>query len=156
MYFHWKNLSKMMKDSKIQYDSVILIRTDLYLNMNIDSKMLFEFNQENTLYAFENVVLGGPNMFKVDDKYFQSNYETMIKFLDNISLEMTWHTDLARYIIDSGLWVNTPIGKDKYDSIICRPNCRGIENLSFQKVHEMDNLWYKDCVKWNRHGNRII
>jgi methylmalonyl-CoA mutase cobalamin-binding domain/chain len=67
--FHWKNSLRMMKESGIEYDVVMMTRPDNYIHCAFNSEDFFTMNEEKTLHGPLAIHVSGP-----DKQYFVLDY----------------------------------------------------------------------------------
>jgi len=147
--FHWKNCLKMMKESGINYDVVILTRPDNYLFYKFDSSKFFELNKEKTLYGQDTIHVSGPNkQYFMLEYFFIGSVESMSRMIENLPDEMTGsiHTDLALHFLSMDMYVH-PIYE--FSLILARPTLRGIENLTMEIINE--KFW-----EWGQNTNNRV
>jgi hypothetical protein len=107
LHHHWRNLIKMLKESKKKYDLVIFRRIDLFIHDFKEDVFLNTNFKKNTIYIPAGLAykkLNEVNFPFVDDNLFISNSETIIKFIDELPNEsMRTHFGIAESLIKSNI-----------------------------------------------------
>lgn len=142
MFFHWKESFRLMIESGKQYDSIMLLRPDLYFDLD-SHKIFSEFNEPNTLYCNKLINASGyvpPKPFLLTDTFYYGNYNEMYKFIDNldvVSSEVNPHKQLYKLTINLDL--KTKIVD--FEIFIMRPTLRGIDSMSIELVIKKFYEW---------------
>lgn len=149
LHIHWKNLSRMLKESNVQYDSVIMLRTDIFLSIWFPTSDFYGYNEENTLYSFNKIELIGSNQLFCNDVLFCGGKDVMIRFIDTLPEDCDYHSKLGEHIYKLGYYVK-PIHKedDTFRYSFIRPNCRAIPINDLNETN-IFNLWqvYERYIK---------
>ena len=157
MHIHWRNLCRMLKESQQRYDTVILLRTDLFLTICFPSTELYTLNEPNTLYGFSEIEMVDNDLF-CNDVFFCGNQDIMMSFMDTLPNDCDYHTKLAKHIQDSGIHLKVPYGTDYFRYAFVRPNCRAIPTVDLNEfiifsLWEIYNRYNEkrndDCVNYN-------
>jgi hypothetical protein len=142
--FHWKNSLKMMKESGIEYDIILMTRPDNYMFYNFHSSKFFEFINEQTLYGLLAINVSGPNkQYFVLDYFFCGLNSEITKFIESLPDEMpnNIHTELSLHILSLDMYVHPIQSFDSFDLTLARPTLRGIENLTREIVQNKFWEW---------------
>lgn len=131
MLDRWKRGLKLIQDSNIFYDVIIIIRPDLYLNFNDNLLKTFIKNiKDNTFYttSVNNCMVIGKfaTMLKLIDikEYLCNNITTLHWFLNEQLLSITKNIEIMPF----------------YEYVLCRSTCRNI-SLNFDIVKQKDEEW---------------
>lgn len=147
--FHWKNCLKMMKESGVEYDIVILTRPDNYFFYKFDSNKFFELNKEKTIYGQDTIHVSGPDkQYFVMEYFFLGSVESMSKMIETLPNEMPGniHTQLSLHLLSLNMYVH-PIYD--YNLTLARPTLRGVEKLTPEIVNQ--KFW-----EWGQNINNRI
>ena len=128
MFFHWKNVYRLMEESNKKYDMVFLIRADAPLTIDgYDTKRLNDWidNHPDVLYNHSHIFVNkNVPVFHAADEFHAGSPEIMSKLINtmpdmtNINIELRSHIDLARHMISVGLWPSPSI---PFSARLCRP-----------------------------------
>lgn len=128
MFFHWKNVYRLMEESNKKYDMVFLIRADAPLTIDgYDTKQLNDWidNHPDVLYNHSHIFVNKHvPVFHAADEFHAGSPEIMSKLINtmpdmaDISIELRSHIDLASHMISVGLWPSPSI---PFSARFCRP-----------------------------------
>jgi hypothetical protein len=148
LHTHWRNLSRMLKESNKDYDSVILLRTDIFLGINFPITEFYKFNEPNTLYSFNKIELLGNKSLFCNDVLFCGHPTTIMNFIDTLPDDCDYHTKLGEHVYNSNLYVKATYNSDQFRYSFIRPNCRAIPTNDLNETI-IFNLWevYETYIK---------
>jgi hypothetical protein len=120
LFYHWKNLYRLMEESNKKYDMVFLIRTDAPITINTDdTEWLNDWvdNHSDILYAHSHIFVYqvNPFMFHSSEEFQAGSPEIMCKLIKtmpdmtDINIKLRSHIDLATHIISVGLCPSSSI-----------------------------------------------
>ena len=138
--FHWKNALRMVKESGIDYDAIMITRTDNYIYYLESFENFNNFIKEDRIYGLTPIYISGPNQLFLMDYFFFGNFTNMSKMIETLPNEMPHniHGDLARHLLSIELVVEELTG---FNLCLARPNTRGLENLDIQTLHNKFTEW---------------
>ena len=149
MLHNWRICLQMMIQSEIQYDSVILIRPDLYINPVGGKFYQTVFRPTaNTVYS----ITDDPSY--IQDQIFVSQQKEICKFVPNLETNLhgfeysiNGHVWLGNYLRDQGLKSDKIGGFDSnhLSSRFCivRANCVNEDADSFEKIRYKAKIWWE-------------
>jgi hypothetical protein len=146
--FHWKNTVRMMKESGVQYDSVMMTRPDNYINCAFPSNDFLTMNEEKTLYGPLAIHVSGPDkQYFVLDFFFVGSMESISKMVETLPdrMDLNIHGELSRHILNLDMFVK-PI--QNFRQTVVRPSVRGIENVDINIVDEKYWEWGQNHFNW--------
>lgn len=146
--FHWKNTVRMMKESGIQYDSVMMTRPDNYINWAFPSNDFLSMNEEKTLHGPLAIHVSGPNKeYFVLDFFFVGSMESISKMVETLPdiMNENIHGFLSRHILNLDMFVK-PI--QNFRQLVVRPTVRGIENPDIEVINEKYWEWGQNHFNW--------
>jgi hypothetical protein len=122
MLFHWKNCLKLVKNSGIKYDLILLTRPDV-MTKNENINEIVNCNKKDRLYGQKFIEITGRNFYFLVDLFFIGDFETMSYMIENIpeKIDVNIHTFLARYFLSINLFVEKTTS---FDATAIRPNIR--------------------------------
>lgn len=139
--FHMMNCMKLVDQSKINYDNIILTRTDQFMSSEDNFDTFKTLNEENVIYGISEIWELDGNKFMMDTFLF-AQYYTMKKFIENLPRhkDVGLHNNMPSTIINLNMFLKTI---DKFRSTIVRPNCRNLheDELNYDMV-------CKKCIEW--------
>ncbi len=153
MIFHWKNSYELMKQTKKEYDIIILTRPDNFIKYDSHGSKLFNNNKKRTLYGVKYITIRGIDMTKlkydentsdytyfVDDTFVMGNWYEMNNFLQNLNSNFTKsiHNELSKYILSLNYFVDVV---DNLNVIQFRPNSRFRENFNYEEISIDHQIW---------------
>jgi hypothetical protein len=120
VFFHWKNVYRLMEESNKEYDIVFLIRADAPLTIDTqDTKYVKEWvdNHPDVLYSHSHMFVYqvNPFMFHASEEFQAGSPEIMSKLIKtmpdttDINIHLRSHIDLATHIISVGLCPSSSI-----------------------------------------------
>ena len=120
MFFHWKNVYRLMEESNKKYDIVFLIRADAPLTIQtFDNKWLNDWidTHPDILYSHSHMFVYQvrPFLFHASDDFHAGSPEIMSKLIKtmpdmtDINIRLREHIDLAAHIISMGLCPSSTI-----------------------------------------------
>ena len=120
MFFHWKNVYRLMEESNKKYDIVFLIRADAPLTIQtFDNKWLNDWidTHPDILYSHSHMFVYQvrPFLFHASDDFHAGSPEIMSKLIKtmpdmtDINIRLREHIDLAAHIIAMGLCPSSTI-----------------------------------------------
>jgi hypothetical protein len=141
MIYHWKYGLKMIDESGIDYDMLILLRSDLYINYPKEKETLLKMNQCRTIYGVKHITITSINKNDGDFDYFvnevflMGNYDVMSNVIksSNINYGSSIHNLFARDILKLGYYVDVI---DNFSCVPVRPNSRTLSenDVNFFKL----------------------
>lgn len=145
LVFHLKSCVEMLRNSGKQYDKVILIRPDLWLDQNVDFQtILCRPCPDNLVYTFGDLHKTAEGENVIMDNLFICNMPTALKFLNLKDNNYNIHVLFGDFFVKNGLREKS---FEPNEVLVVRSNCRGIKNLSQDVVREKYNEW---LVEQNR------
>lgn len=137
MIFHWKYGLKMIKESEVKYDIIILLRHDLFVLYQLPYETLYNLNKPNTIYGQENIKItsidtnDGEYNYFVYDTFLMGNYEVMSNLIEKCDFNYgaSIHNRLGRQIVELKYYVELI---DSFKCIPVRPNSR---NLTHEHIN---------------------
>ena len=143
MIFHWKNGLKMITDSGIKYEQIILNRFDIFYELKTnDITKFYNLKEKNTIYNNRfGLFLNERNTYTIDDQFFIGEYETMSKFINelNYDFEVNVHDYLASAIIELNLKLISL--EDMIDMCVVRSNVRELDKINLETINEKFKTW---------------
>tara|TARA_R110002153_G_scaffold89409_4_gene218921 strand:+ start:2256 stop:3002 length:747 start_codon:yes stop_codon:yes gene_type:complete len=134
--YHWKKCLELIKNSNIQYDNVLLMRADLWIECN---DWVGFFNNQSNSKLFANCEItddeGHPFIHDMFLMGSLENIEKVINYFDE-SISLT-HRNLANAILDNNLTVER---KDIHPQVV-RPNVRKFNTIDSKIVNECYHKW---------------
>lgn len=134
--FHMKNALRMVRESGVKYDFIMLTRSDMFLTFNFPYTEFFSMNKKNVIYGISKILKNPPeNELFIIDTFFYGEFETMSNFIRTLPNNLGgMHTELSKHILQLGYDV-VPLGT-RMDCITIRPNCRELkdEELTRQNI----------------------
>jgi hypothetical protein len=129
MIFHWKYGLKMIEESDIGYDILILLRSDLYINYPKEKETLLKMNQDRTVYGVGHITITSINKtdgdfdYFVNDVFLMGNINVMSNVIKSCSMNYnkSIHNLLAKDILKLGYYVDVI---DSFSCVPVRPNSR--------------------------------
>ena len=120
MFFHWKNVYRLMEESNKKYDIVFLIRADAPLTIQtFDNKWLNDWidTHPDILYSHSHMFVYQvrPFLFHASDDFHAGSPEIMSKLIKtmpdmtDINIRLREHIDLDAHIIAMGLCPSSTI-----------------------------------------------
>jgi len=146
--FHWKNSLRMMKESGIEYDVVMMTRPDNYIHCAFKSEDFFTMNEEKTLHGPLAIHVSGPDkQYFVLDYFFVGSTESISRMVETLSDRMDGniHGELSRHILSLDMFVK-PL--QEFRQTVVRPTLRGIENVNIDLVDKKFWEWGQNHVNW--------
>ena len=146
--FHWKNTVRMMKESRIQYDSVMMTRPDNYLGYAFDSKDYLNMNEEKTLHGPLAIHVSGPNKeYFVLDFFFVGSIDSISKMVETLPdiMNDNIHGVLSKHILNLDMFVK-PI--QNFTQVLVRPTVREYENIDLNIINEKYWEWGQNNYNW--------
>lgn len=140
LIFHQKNALRMIEESGVKYDILILTRSDNYKTFYFGPSRFFEMNMKDRIYGQTSIYISNLETFFLQDYFFCGDFDVMsniIKAYPN-SLPSNIHNFLAHQIIKLGYFVEEIKG---FDVCLARPNLRGLENINRDLVAEKFREW---------------
>jgi hypothetical protein len=125
--FHMKNALRMIRESGIHYDMIILMRPDQYLTFYTSFTVLENFCEKNKIYGLSKLYLMGPPDPFVIDTFFCGGFDEishLVRTLPNTLEGM--HKELGVHILNTNLELvdcNTLLNNTSV-----RPNCRDLKD----------------------------
>ena len=140
LIFHQKRGLKMIEESGIKYDILMLTRSDNYKTMYFGPERFFEFNAKDRIYGQTAIYISNLETFFMQDYFFIGDFEVMSTIIKAYpdSLSSNIHNFLAHQILRLGYFVEEI---KKFDVCLARPNLRGIENITRDIVAEKFREW---------------
>ena len=144
--FHWKNAIKMVKESGIEYEQIMINRSDNFLNYNYTKDFFNNLTKEDRIYGLTPIYISGPRQYFLMDYFFIGSSKNMIKMIETLPNEMieNIHGELAKHFLSLGI-VSEQI-KD-FNLCLVRPNSRNIDNLDFETVQNKFWEWGQNTGK---------
>lgn len=129
LFWHWKNVYRLMEDSKKEYDIVFLVRADsvLTIRQDVDSvEKWINNNPKDELYSSTHMLVYdiNPFVFFADDNFLIGSPSTIGKLIKslpdttNINLQLISHLDLGKHMINIGM---RPTSNHPFASNFIRP-----------------------------------
>ena len=147
IYYHWKNCLKLLKDSKKEYDFILIIRPDLFLTLNknytlFPIKLLSKIYKKNSLFMGGDIVTN--NM--VNDVFIFGSYDVLEKLINSSNdFIPDIHRALFDYVNNSKIeFINTDIF---IKTDIVRPNV--FYNINPDDALNDINYIYKKQLEWD-------
>lgn len=138
LIYHWKNCLKMVKDSGIKYDLIMLTRPDSYKVISQPHQRLFKYNKPNTIYGLDKIIFNNGEPF-IQDIFFIGNFDVISNLIETIPSTITAiHRDLSKHILDLGYNVETV---ENISMATTRANVRGMQELNIKNVFEKTMEW---------------
>jgi hypothetical protein len=140
--FHMKNALRMIKESGIKYDYIMLTRSDMFLKFNFPISDLYKMNDKDKIYGITDIHINDKNQLFMFDCFFFGDYGVMSRMIRNIPYNLDgMHTGLAEHIQQCGLKVVGLGGS--LDCIPIRPNCRNLkdEELTPKNISQKSIEW---------------
>ncbi len=149
--FHWKNCIKMMKESGVKYDLMILNRTDNYTIFDIELNHLKEMSKKkDRLYGLDYIYLSNPNTYHLVDLILFGNYDTMYNMIDKCPPDLDGiHHEFSLHIISCNIFVDVvELGVGEVSVGVFRPNSLEIgEDININKVVQRHIIWEQTRLK---------
>lgn len=138
---HMKNCLKLVENSRINYDNIMLTRTDQFMTSYDNYESFSNLSKENEIYGLSEIYNVHEEKFMIDTFLF-GQYYTIKKFIEKLPNhdKVGLHKDMAQTIIDTG------INLKKIEKFVCtlvRPNCRELND--FELNHETIS---KKMLEW--------
>jgi hypothetical protein len=149
MIFHMKNGLKMVHQSGIQYDFILLMRPDCYQNYPImEPEYFYSHNQKDRIYGVSYINVTGKDSYFLSDILFVGNFGVMSEFISKLPEDLLGnvHTNLAKHIISLGLWVDR---FNTFDVTVCRANVRELIGTQFTATDLLNKLRLYDMTSKN-------
>ena len=112
IYYHWKNCLKLLKDSKKEYDFIVIIRPDLFLTLN-KNYTLFPIKLLSKIYKKNSLFMGGDIVTNsmVNDVFIFGSYDVLEKLINSSNdFIPDIHRALFDYVNNSKIeFINTDI-----------------------------------------------
>lgn len=139
--YHMKNCLKMVEESRINYDNIMLTRTDQYMTSFVEYENFPSLSNENYIYGLSNIwsVHGKPFII---DTFLFGQYYTMKKFIENLPIgdDVGLHDDIPKVADELGITIKKI---ENFDCTIVRPNCREL------KGEEINHITISQkCLEW--------
>ena len=145
MSYHWKKLFILTKLSDYEYDSVLLIRPDLYIKENNFSNFIKNFNKNHILGLSEIKHGCGPGFHYVQDCLFFGKYDLMrdvfLSFNPPDNSLQYIHYHLAKYFVYNDIYIEE-MGPIIIDYFVMRSIHRKILNLDFEVLRKVGIEWW--------------
>jgi hypothetical protein len=138
---HWKNGLRLIRESNKQYDQILIIRADAYVE-SIAYKWFPNYIEPNKVYSERGyITIKGKDDYFVNDFFFIGNYNDMSRMIDNASLEIrNIHDGLSKILLSLEIYVYPCDG-----TIVAplRPTCRSVsfEELKWDLINQLNNQW---------------
>lgn len=154
IYFHWKCLLELLKESEKKYDCVWLMRPDIYLKLdkNYDSmpteyfSYLYENNIISVGYEYKKEL---NNTFFANDTLLIGRCDSIISILEaSKNFEGEIHYSLGKFIYDSKIKVEMP---KFFQAKLVRPNCF-IQDSTYvlQNIEDVDMTYFDyKRIEWD-------
>lgn len=151
---HWKNCLKMMKESGIKYDLIILNRTDNFTVFDLKNEYLNQISkQSDRIYGLQHIYLSNPNTFHLVDLILYGNYNAMCEMIEKCPNNLDCiHNDLSLHIMSCNLYVekNSDVGGDVGVGVF-RPNSleliKNNELIDIHKIANKHRIWEETMIK---------
>lgn len=139
--FHMKNCLKMVENSKINYDNIMLTRTDQFMTSPDNFGSFPKLCKHNIIYGLSEFKILKEENFIIDTFLF-GQYYTMKKFIENIPIHN--NSSLHKDLPDTAISLNIQIKlMENFDATIIRPNCREIPE------NELNHFTISaKCIEW--------
>ena len=140
LIFHQKKGLNMIKNSGIDYDILILTRSDNYHKFYFGPERFFEMNKKDRIYGQTAIYISNLEEFFLQDYFFVGDFNVMSEIIEAYpnSLPSNIHNFLAHQIIRLGYFVEDIKG---FDVCLARPNLRGVDNITRDIVAEKFKEW---------------
>lgn len=143
---HWKCCITMMNNLEKNYDTVILIRPDLFLKLSETFEIFLNSKlKEDVLYSV-NVDIVDKQMVGIQDQFFIGTQHTITRFSN-----FQRYPDVSQEKIDWHYWLNDQFRKEfnNFETIpgvdgycITRANTTP-EDIEFYQVREKTKIWWE-------------
>lgn len=80
---HWNNCMKMILNSGIKYDNIMLLRIDSYIFPSFDSNIFLNLNKNDRIYGMNEIHFDKHGEYNIDPTFFFGTFNTMVEFLTN-------------------------------------------------------------------------
>jgi hypothetical protein len=140
LIFHQKNGLKMVKDSGIKYDMLMLTRSDNYKTFYFGAEHFFTMNKKDRIYGQTAIYVSNLETFFLQDYFFVGDFDVMSEIIEAYpdTLPSNIHNFLAHQIIKLGYFVEDI---KKFDVCLARPTLRGLSNINRDIVAEKFREW---------------
>lgn len=149
MIFHMKNGLKLVNDSGIQYDMILLMRPDCYQNYPIlEPEYFYSHNQKDRIYGVSYINVTGKDSYFLSDILFVGDFGVMTDFISTLPEDLLGnvHTNLAKHIISRDLWVDR---FHTFDVTVCRANVRELIGTHYTTTDLLNKLRLYDQTSKN-------
>ena len=138
--FHWKNAHRMMLESGIDYDMIMITRTDNYKSYSHSFQEFNNLNKPDRIYGTTPIYISGPSQHFLVDYFFIGSFEPMSKMIITLPNQMpsNIHGELAKHLLSIGLFVEEIEG---FNLCLARPNTRDIFPLNMETIHNKFREW---------------
>ena len=157
LIFHWKNCLELVKKSDKNYDTLILMRPDVFFLID-DSKTFLNCNNNKAIYGTKHITITGLNKEAVNfekninyfdyfvfDIFFMGNYDVMKNFIEMCpnNLDKRVHHKLGEHILSLGYYVEII---NNFKAVVVRPISRNLKEINFDFTQLS-----VDHAEWNKH-----
>lgn len=142
--FHIKNSFKMMKESGIKYDYIMMTRSDNYKSYDKLYEHFLSLNTDGAIWGLVPIMLGNRPSTKewsiVSDYFFFGKYEYMSNMIETIpdSVSDNIHQFWAHHFMDLNYFCKQI---DGLNINVVRPNVIGLEDVDMGLVHRKFLEW---------------
>jgi hypothetical protein len=147
MLFHWRNAFNMMTFSGIEYDSVILIRPDLYLKEFKSINILLNDLEEDRIYGLSEITIMPPPMYLfVQDCLFIGKPEklkwSLLTFRPPDVSFKDIHYHLGIHFLTNLIYVEST-QYNFFEYYIMRSINKNFMDKSFELQKQLSEEWYR-------------
>jgi hypothetical protein len=145
LLYHWRNAFQLMYQSLHQYDTVMLIRPDLFLKTHHIEDYIKNI-LDDRIYGVSTVhQLPPPDIMYVNDSLFFGKTKNMVNAFMSIpyyGLEYkSIHYHLAKHFVNADIFVEQ-IPVSLFDYTIFRSSMRGYEGLNINELRDQSVKWW--------------
>ena len=94
MIFHWENCLSLVNESNQNYDYILLLRFDGYMELSVPSEMLPNLIKPNILYS-TSILKNNNDKFFLSDIFLLGSYDMMKNLINSVP---TIHSDIHHYL----------------------------------------------------------
>lgn len=146
MLFHWRNLFNMVTFSGKEYDGIILLRSDIYLNQKKSINNLLVNLKDDIIYGLSHITSNPPPKYLyVQDTMFIGRPEmlkwSLLTFRPPDVSFKNIHYHLSLHFLSNFIYVES-IEFEYFDYYMMRSVNRNFMNESFETQKKLSEEWF--------------